>query len=336
MAKDYEPHEYAKLFPLSEGKPLAELAEDIKANGLLEPIMIFQGKILDGRRRELACIRAEVQPKFAKFKGTEGEALAWVISKNLHRRHLDESQRAMVAAKVATLEKGRPITASNEAVNQKSNAPIGAFTQSQAAESLNVSTRAVQRAKTVHANGTPALVQAVEAGDVSVSDAAAIAKESPEVQEAAVEAVANGHAKTLAAAVNGKHEKNGKAEAKEVDPLGHAIPAKCRDAFANLERFKVLDSLAQQLQKQIDDLSRLPGGEQLCRCLKPTGNDQKTINKSEHLNSLKRDLKGTRPHSVCPWCKGTGTSNCKGCSGNGWVTKLSYDNAPETLTAELA
>lgn len=91
--------------------------------------------------------------------------MAFVVSLNLHRRHLDESQRAMVAAKLATMNRGRPAE----------NASIEAFTQRQAAELLNVSRPSVQRAREVLDNGTPELVAAVERGEVSVSAAAVAA-----------------------------------------------------------------------------------------------------------------------------------------------------------------
>ncbi|MFI0377350.1 MAG: hypothetical protein ACH255_11865 [Candidatus Thiodiazotropha sp.] len=69
--------------------------------------------------------------------------VAYVLSLNLHRIHLNESQRAMVAAKIANLEKGS---------NQHS--PIGAGkTQAEAAELLNVGKRSVERAKAVTTEG---------------------------------------------------------------------------------------------------------------------------------------------------------------------------------------
>jgi hypothetical protein len=53
----YEFHRYANLFPLMEGPEFAELVEDIRANGLHEPIMLHEGKILDGRATATLPVR---------------------------------------------------------------------------------------------------------------------------------------------------------------------------------------------------------------------------------------------------------------------------------------
>ena len=94
--------------------------------------------------------------------------MAFVVSLNLHRRHLDESQRAMVAGKLATLRDGQ-----RAARAASIDAP--SVTQTQAAELLNVSRKSVQRAREVLDHGTPELVAAVERGEVSVSAAAVAA-----------------------------------------------------------------------------------------------------------------------------------------------------------------
>jgi hypothetical protein len=96
--------------------------------------------------------------------GRENHAVGYVVSLNLHRRHLSESQRAMVAAKLATLERGD---------NQHS--PIGETSQAKAAELLNVGKRSVERARAVLNSGTAELIHAVEASKVKVSVAADIA-----------------------------------------------------------------------------------------------------------------------------------------------------------------
>lgn len=189
-------HPLADLFPLMQGREFDELVADIKAHGLREPITTLDGMILDGRNRWRACEAAGREPFFETFRGED--PLAWVVSLNLHRRHLDESQRAMVAAKLANLGEGRPAeTASIEAVSQP-----------RAAELLNVSRAAVQRAVKVKNEGAPELVQAVESGKVSVSAAADVAELPKEEQ---TEIVARGEREILEAA---KQIRSQKAEAR--------------------------------------------------------------------------------------------------------------------------
>src|SRR5262245_41055019 len=97
-------HPLANVFPLIEGAEFEELVADITANGQNEPIVLHEEMILDGRNRYRACIAAEVEPSLAPYRGDD--PLSFVISANLRRRHLDESQRAMVAAKLATMKQG--------------------------------------------------------------------------------------------------------------------------------------------------------------------------------------------------------------------------------------
>jgi DNA modification methylase len=91
-------HPYAKLFPSMSGEELDSLAQDIRQNGLQEPVRIYEHKVLDGRNRLLACMKAGVEPKFIHWHQNGVSPLAFVIAQNLERRHLTTSQRAAFAA----------------------------------------------------------------------------------------------------------------------------------------------------------------------------------------------------------------------------------------------
>ena len=98
----FEPHDASNLFPLMDEAELSELAEDIREHGLLEPIVLCKGRVLDGRNRLLACQRAGVAPETVEWSGGESPT-SWVLSMNLKRRHLTTSQRAMIAARARRL-----------------------------------------------------------------------------------------------------------------------------------------------------------------------------------------------------------------------------------------
>ena len=100
MSDELRFHPFADIFPLMEGTEFDELVADIKEHELREPIVVHEDMVLDGRNRHRACLAAGVEPTFAPFLGDD--PLAFVISANLRRRHLTESQRAMVAAKLAS------------------------------------------------------------------------------------------------------------------------------------------------------------------------------------------------------------------------------------------
>jgi N6-adenosine-specific RNA methylase IME4 len=91
-------HEIANLFPMMQPDELSDLVDDIKQNGLIEPIVLYEDKILDGRNRYLACGEAGVKPHYEYYKGNE--PVGYVISKNVQRRHLNGSQKAMIALEV--------------------------------------------------------------------------------------------------------------------------------------------------------------------------------------------------------------------------------------------
>lgn len=124
-------HEIANIFPLIEGAEFADLVADIKAHGVREPIWLYEGKILDGRNRYRAAREAGVDCPSCEYEGDD--PLAYVVSLNLKRRHLNEAQRAWVAAKIATLSHG-----GDRVSEQAANLPVA--TQAEAAAMLNART----------------------------------------------------------------------------------------------------------------------------------------------------------------------------------------------------
>jgi ParB-like chromosome segregation protein Spo0J len=92
-------HPLANMFPMIEGNAFEELKRDISAQGILEPIRLYQGMILDGRNRYAAakaCGHEFNVDDFVQWEGTLAEAEAWVISTNMHRRQLTTKQKQEV------------------------------------------------------------------------------------------------------------------------------------------------------------------------------------------------------------------------------------------------
>ena len=93
-------HPTASLFPLMEGTEFDELRADIAKNGQLEAIWLHpDGSIIDGRNRHRACIETETEPQFRTWNG-QGSLVSFVVSMNVHRRHLTSGQRAVIALDV--------------------------------------------------------------------------------------------------------------------------------------------------------------------------------------------------------------------------------------------
>jgi N6-adenosine-specific RNA methylase IME4/ParB-like chromosome segregation protein Spo0J len=172
-------HPVADLFPLMSEAEVRDLADDIREHGLREPVWLHaDGRIIDGRNRWRACELAGVEAVTRTYDGGDSGLVAFVVSLNLKRRHLNESQRARVGDRIALLQKG---------VRADTAIAVSAVTQEQAAELLSVSPDSIQRARVVREQGVPALGERVDAGHVAVSTAAVIAREPVEVQREVVQ-----------------------------------------------------------------------------------------------------------------------------------------------------
>ncbi len=156
-------HPVADLFPRMSEKEFQALVEDIRQNGLLEPIKVDKNCewVLDGRHRHLGCPLAGREPRYVIREG-EGSDVEYVLSLNMHRRHMNESQRAMVAAKVK-----ETMTLDTPGVNL----PPGKLAD-HAGSALNVSPSSVKFATRVLHSGNQKLIEAVQSGALSVSAAA--------------------------------------------------------------------------------------------------------------------------------------------------------------------
>ena len=166
----WEIHEAAHLFPVMQDQEFEELKEDIRINGLQMAILVFEGKIVDGRHRYRACCELGIIPRFEEIQAANDSIAQAVISINLHRRHLSEGQKAMLGAQ---------LTNSAVGTNQHT---AGAVSQKKVADELGISVDSILRGKKVLKNGIPELVEAVNSGRINISAAAKLAELAKEDQ----------------------------------------------------------------------------------------------------------------------------------------------------------
>ena len=173
------PHQLALLFPRMTAAEQAALTGSIRVNTMREPITMFNAQIADGIARCHSAIELGLRWERllkTEFEGDEAGLLQLVIDKNLSRRHLNESQRAMVAARMATMRQGA----------RTDLAQICAMSQQEAADRMNVSRGLVQDACAVLEGGVPELQEAVNAGILTISAAIQAIELTPEAQRAMV------------------------------------------------------------------------------------------------------------------------------------------------------
>ena len=234
--ENIEFHQYANLFPMMGGRELEEFQWDIRQNGVREPVILFEGKILDGRNRYKAATALGKEVRFEQYQGDD--ALAFAISLNLHRRHMTESQRAMVAAKLANLENGQRSSSAN-----LQSTPVS---RADAASMLNVSERSVNTAKMVEAKAPVEVVRAVENGSISVSLAAKVS-ELPEEEQELIASTPIERMREVAREVVHNHRAQGTGENEWYTPEHYIESA--RSVMGGIDLDPATSSIAQQVVK---------------------------------------------------------------------------------------
>jgi ParB-like chromosome segregation protein Spo0J len=191
-------HAAAALFPMLDDEELKALAEDIRDNGLTDPLIVWhpspgeEAILLDGRNRLTACEFAGVSPDWETFEGAEDEVVRYIVSKNIHRRHLSDPQRSMVGAKLATLQAGinqYTLKGAADRPDLPADNGVGGIPQREVADLLNVSERSLRRAVAVDTKGVEELKDAVMDGDIALTVAEQIAKLPEEAQRSRVAAI---------------------------------------------------------------------------------------------------------------------------------------------------
>lgn len=179
---ELEYHPLCTLFPRITGDEKAALVADIKANGLREPIVLLDGMVLDGGNRYAACLEAGVEPHFVGFTG--GDAVAFVLSANLHRRHLTAGQHAAIVASITNWADA------NQRGGRRATDAIPAIPLSTVAERAKASgtSERTQRTADRVAKADPSLVTAVAQGEITLAKAVETLNEGKPKTERQLEA----------------------------------------------------------------------------------------------------------------------------------------------------
>jgi len=159
MPKRPELHPACAAFPELPQEELNALSADIKEHGLIEPITLYNGLLLDGRCRWDACALAGVKVRTVEYDGAA--PIAFVISKNQHRRHMNTAQRALTLARIAV-----------PTVNQhdKKEPRLGksgqseSYTIEQLATISKLSGSAIRRGRHVLQNAAPHIIKMIDDG----------------------------------------------------------------------------------------------------------------------------------------------------------------------------
>jgi ParB-like chromosome segregation protein Spo0J len=229
------PHPICLLIPSADDDELQDLTDDIRAHGLIAPIVLFEGMILDGRNRAAACERAGIAPRYVSFEGGREDALILVVSHNLKRRHL--TKQAIADALVAAEDFNLHYTLAEPVAAAAGDGPeaqsVIKITEPKTASSRKLAQAAgrvvshvmIAATRKVKEKGEPELQEAVKRGRIGVQDAAKAADLPPEQQKAIA-----GSPKPRRAAAEAAEA------AKSEDPRADALPRGKVDRHAALRK----------------------------------------------------------------------------------------------------
>jgi ParB family chromosome partitioning protein len=169
-------HPAAEMFPLLTGAEFDALVADIKENGLREPIVLLDGKVLDGRNRMIACRQLGIEPLIREMGAAEvGDPITFTLSKNLHRRHLLPHQRGAILTDILKRKGWSP--GKNKGGRPSRNGKlrgIPAVSIRAVAEDLGIPEKTARdhlHAAEAYAKATPKVRAKIDAGEVAAMQA---------------------------------------------------------------------------------------------------------------------------------------------------------------------
>lgn len=212
---NYTMHPAADIFPMMDEPDFQRLKEDIRQNGLQESITLWRNQLIDGRNRLRACEELGIQHDPNEIDD-DADPIAYVLSANMHRRHLSKTQVAMVGAKVFELYtsqakerqklskgRGKKGVANLPQVIPESNGKA----RDHAGKAVNVSGKMIDHATKVLDSGNKALIKACEADVVPVSLASSVIKSDVPAKDIAEALKSDNPAKALRSTIKTERKK---------------------------------------------------------------------------------------------------------------------------------
>lgn len=324
--------ELLSFLPAGSDSERAELASNIVSDGRFTDALVVwmnHGIVVDGQTRfsiwQTELNRSEdICPEIIeKHFASKAAVKAWMIRRQSGRRNWTTSQRAMMAAELATLQHGE------HGQNKESGIPL-----SLSADQLSVSVDSVKLARSVKANGSHELQAAVVNGEVTVSDAANIVDLPKREQTKAVRAVKSGKAKTVSRAAKKSPNRKPQVSAPQREPgdetenemesappkaseVGGHIPACLHAVAASVAEFSSAVLAVGKLKSKIKAITESPGGIKLSK---------QWTDIERCLEQVHVYLKAYRFWAPCPECKICNANqkrdpDCKVCRSHGWIAK---------------
>ena len=182
----YELHPACVCWPPMSEAEIAELSADIARNGQLFPAILHEGQILDGRNRGLACDRAGIELRTEIYQGDD--PVGFVISANLHRRHLPKVELAFIGETLATLKRGGDRGNQYTGGKALSSALPLSKTREQVAKELGIDPRRIDDASSVRKNCEPHIVEMARTGKIGIQAVAAYGRATPREQQVGADA----------------------------------------------------------------------------------------------------------------------------------------------------
>lgn len=255
-----------------------------------DPATIWRGEIVDGRNRQIVAQKTGVEFEYREFFGDYPALRAFVVAKNLGRRHLQPSQRAMLVAKLADVDEMNGYGSGRK--------------RDQIAESAQVGKNLADRALRLKKEADQSVIDRVLNGESSIN------KEIKELDRKS-RTLERPKAEVLGSNIK-RSKRIDESEDMFVDAMGVTVPSSLHEVWKVMGMWTTLKDKTEEMHIEMKRLIGLAAGHGLS---------------TSHLENLKDqmgELENKRPHYVCPHCSGGRKCSCEKCRKK-WLSRGKED-----------